>query len=40
MSSIVIAMRKRVVIFTTKVGGDLRYNVREVSVIKLVRARP
>lgn len=37
--TIVIAMRKRVGIFTTKVGGDLRYNDREVSVIELVRNR-
>ncbi|MED3804116.1 hypothetical protein P4562_19530 [Lysinibacillus xylanilyticus] len=37
--SIVIAMRKRIGIFTTKVGGDLRYNIREVSVIEFVRNR-
>ncbi|UED78271.1 hypothetical protein FH508_0012415 [Lysinibacillus sp. CD3-6] len=37
--SIVIAMRKRVGIFTTKVGGDLRYDAREVSVIEFVRNR-
>jgi len=37
--SIVMAMRKRVGIFTTKVGGDLRYNAREVSVVEFVRTR-
>lgn len=39
LRSIVMAMRKRVGIFTTKVSGDLRYNAREVCVIEFVRTQ-
>ncbi|MFJ7919682.1 hypothetical protein ACIQ6U_07970 [Lysinibacillus fusiformis] len=34
-----MAMRNKVGIFTTKVGGDLRYNAREVSVKEFVRTQ-